>query len=91
MYKIIVVAIPFYTRLEIPNSLGRKNNLSHGSLPDIVFIRTHPNLVFMWYKGRNFSAITGDYQLAAPVNFIRGILALGNWTPLDLFDVMLIE
>ena len=61
------------------------------SLPDIVFIRMHPNVVFLWYKGRNLSAITGDYRLAAPVNFIRGILASGNWTPLDLFDVMLVE
>ena len=41
----------------------------------IAFVRTHPNLVFLWHKGRNFRAITGDCQLATNINFIRGISA----------------
>ena len=42
----------------------------------IVFVRTHPNLVFLWHKGKNFRAITGDCKLAAAsINFIRGISA----------------
>ena len=41
----------------------------------VAFVRTHPNLVFLWHKGRNFRAITGDYRLAAPNDFIRGISA----------------
>ena len=91
MYKIIVFRIPCYTMLETPLLIGPKDNLNFDSLPLIVFIRMHPNLVFLWYKGRNFGAITGDYQLAAPVNFMRGILVSGNWTPLDLFDIMLVD
>ena len=39
----------------------------------ITFVRTHPNLVLLWYKGRNFRPITGDCRLAASNNFIRGI------------------
>ena len=30
------------------------------------------NLVFLWHKGRNFRAITGDCRLDTPINFIRG-------------------
>ena len=41
----------------------------------VAFVRTHPNKVFRWHKGRNFQAITGDCKLAAPINFIRGISA----------------
>jgi len=51
-------------------------------LPLITFVRTHPNLVFLWHKGRNFRAITGDCKLAAPINFIRAILA-GETGPLS--------
>ena len=38
------------------------------------------------YWGRNVRAIKGDCKLAAPINFIRGISATGNWTPLDSFS-----
>ena len=42
----------------------------------IAFVRTHPNLVFLWHQGRHFRAIgTGDRKLAAPINVIRGISA----------------
>ena len=41
----------------------------------IAFIRMHPNLVFLWHKGRNFRDVMGDCQLAIPNNFIRSILA----------------
>ena len=41
----------------------------------IAFVRAHPNLVFLWHKGRNFRAIAGDCKLAASINFIRGISA----------------
>ena len=41
----------------------------------VAFVRRHLNLVFLWHKGRNFQAITGDYKLAASANFIRGISA----------------
>ena len=40
----------------------------------IAFVRTHPNLVVLWHKGRNFEAITGDCRLATPINFIKGKL-----------------
>ena len=33
----------------------------------IAFVRTHPNLVFLWHKGRNFRAITGDCRLTTLV------------------------
>ena len=33
----------------------------------IAFFRTHPNLVFLWHKGRNFRAITGDCRLTTLV------------------------
>ena len=50
----------------------------------IAFIRMHPNLVFLWHKGRNFRDVMGDCQLAIPNNFITSILAgPGNWTPFD--------
>ena len=41
----------------------------------IVFVTTHPNLVFLWHKGRNFQAIAGDCKLAASIYFIRGVSA----------------
>ena len=41
----------------------------------IAFIRTHPSLVFLWHKGRNFRDVMGDCRLAAPIYFIRSILA----------------
>ena len=41
----------------------------------IALVRTHPNLVFLWHKGRNIRAITGNCKLAAPINFIRGTSA----------------
>ena len=44
-------------------------------LPILAFVRTHSNLVFLWQKGRNIRAITGDCKLAAPIYFIRGISA----------------
>ena len=44
------------------------------------------NLVFLWHKGRNFLAVTSDCQLAALINFIKGISAAGNWTPTDSFS-----
>ena len=34
----------------------------------IALVRPHPSLVFLWHKGRNFRAITGDCRLAAPIN-----------------------
>ena len=40
-----------------------------------AFVRTHPNLVFLWHQGGNFRAITGDCKLAVPINVIRGISA----------------
>ena len=48
----------------------------HGVFTDqfIAFVGTHPNLVLLWYKGRNFRAITGDCRLAASINFIRAHL-----------------
>ena len=54
----------------------------------IAFVRTHPNLVFLWHKGRNFGAITDDCRLATPINFIRGISAgkLDSF-PLDFVSV----
>ena len=30
----------------------------------IALVRPHPSLVFLWHKGRNFRAITGDCALA---------------------------
>ena len=57
----------------------------------IAFVRTPPNLVFLWYKDRNFTAITGDYRLAAPNNFIRGITAAGNCTPLSSISFPLVS
>ena len=37
------------------------------AIPDLVaFVRTHPNLVFLWHYGRNVRAITGERKLAAP-------------------------
>ena len=41
----------------------------------IAFVRTHPNLVFLWHKGRNFRAITDDCKLVALIDFIRGTSA----------------
>ena len=41
----------------------------------VTFVKTHPNLVFLWHKGRNFRAITGHCKLATPINFIRGMPA----------------
>ena len=35
----------------------------------IVFIRMHPNLVFLWHKGRNFRDVMGDCQLTTPNNY----------------------
>ena len=26
----------------------------------VVFVRTHPNLVFLWHKGKNFQATKGN-------------------------------
>ena len=40
-----------------------------------AFVRTHPNLVFLWHQGRNFRAITGDCKLTVPINVISGISA----------------
>ena len=57
----------------------------HKVLGLIVFFRTHPNLLFLCYKGKTFQAITGNCRLATPINFIRGISAVGNWTPLETF------
>ena len=58
-----------------------------------VFVRMQPNLVFLWHKGRNFQAmsIMGDCRLAPPINFIRSILAAGNWTLLDWFLFSLVS
>ena len=50
----------------------------------IAFVRTHPNLVLLRYKGRKCRAITGDCRLAASIYFIRGISAPGNCTPREL-------
>ena len=53
-------------------------------LPIFAFVRTYPNLVFLWHKGRNFRAIiTGDCKLAAHIDFIRGISA-GKLDPFRL-------
>ena len=41
----------------------------------VAFVRKHSNLVFLWHKGRNFRAVTGNCKLAASTNFIRGISA----------------
>ena len=41
----------------------------------IAFVRTHPNMVFLYHKGRNFSATTDKCKLAAPINSIRCITA----------------
>ena len=57
----------------------------------IAFVRTHPNLVFLWYKGRNFRTITGECRIAAPINFIWGISAARNWTPLDSLSFPLVS
>ena len=57
----------------------------------VAFVRTNPSLVFLCYKGRNYQAITGDCQLAVPINFIRGISAVGNWIPLDSFSFSLVS
>ena len=51
----------------------------------LAFVRTHPNLVFLWHKGRNFRAITSDCLFSVPINFIRGISA----GKLDSFDSIL--
>ena len=56
----------------------------------IVFvIRMHPNLVFLWQKGRNLQAmsITGDCRLATPINFIRGHLSCRK---LDSFGLVFV-
>ena len=57
----------------------------------IAFVRAQPNLVYLWHKGRNLRAITGDCRLVAPINFIRGISAARNWTPLDSFSFPLVS
>ena len=57
----------------------------------IAFVRTHHDLVFLGYKGRNFPAVTGDCRLAAPINFIRVISAAGKWTPLESFSFPLVS
>ena len=63
-----------HTRLE--NNLSRlKSIFLHIVLLFIAFVRTHPNLVLLWHKGRYFRAITGDCRLADPTDFIRGITA----------------
>ena len=31
-----------------------------GISPIVVFVRTHPSLVFLWHKGKNFQGIKGD-------------------------------
>ena len=53
----------------------------------VCFVRTHRNLVFLWHKGRKFRAITGNCQLAVPINFIRGISA----RKLDCFRLDLVS
>ena len=57
----------------------------HKVLGLIVFFRTRPNRLFLCYKGKTFQAITGNCRLATPIYFIRGISAVGNWTPLETF------
>ena len=41
----------------------------------ITFVIMHPDLVFLWHRGRNFQATTGDCKLATPIKFIRGTSA----------------
>ena len=41
----------------------------------IVFVKKHPNLSDLWYKGTNFRGIAGDCRSAATTDFIRGISA----------------
>ena len=53
-----------------------------------AFVRTHPNLVFLWHKGRNFRVTTGDCRLAAPINFFQG--HLGRWK-LDFFGLVFVS
>ena len=43
-----------------------------------AFVRTHPNLVFLWHKGRNFRVITGHCKLTDPINFIRDTPSVGK-------------
>ena len=61
----------------------------HKVLGLMAFVRTHPNLAFLWYKGRNFWAFMGDCR-STPIDFIRGIWDVGNWTPLDSFSFPLV-
>ena len=44
----------------------------HPTLVIIAFARRHPNLVFLWYKGRNFRAITGDCRSEPPLYILSG-------------------
>ena len=55
----------------------------------IAFVRAHSNLVFLWHKGRNFRAITGDCRLAAPINwFYQGHL---DRKELDSFGLVFVS
>ena len=53
-----------------------------------AFVRTHPNLVFLWHKGQKFSSYHGDCRLAAPINFFQGHLS--HWK-LDLFGLVFVS
>ena len=53
----------------------------------IAFVRTHPNLVFLWHKGRNFRFIA----ISRLYKFYQGISAAGNGAPLDSFSFLFVS
>ena len=75
----------------ITEDLGSKLRIHRDSLilgEVFAFVRTHPNLVLLCHKGRNFRVITGDCRLAAPINFFQEYL--GRWK-LDFFGLVFVS
>ena len=71
---------------------AKYNNIRRaGGFFKMAFVRTLPNLLFLWHKGWNLGAITGECWLAVPINFSRGISAAKSWTPLDSFSSHLVS
>ena len=76
---LIIIIIVINTIIIIHNINDINNNYNSNNKNNDDYYRVRQNAsVFLWHKGRNFRTITGDCKLAAPINFIRGILA---WKP----------
>ena len=80
LFPLPLIPYPFY---RLPRRLTKKvvdfveafNTVFPFFVTLIAFVRTHPNLVFLWHKASNFRAIPCDCRLAALSNFTRGISA----------------